>query len=73
LATDDFELGTGVLLATYQGSVEQPSPWGVPTWVELAPTLEEQVSTTWDVLDDGLRVALASCVLGSLWNVDRQI
>lgn len=72
-STDDFELGTGVLLATYQGSAEQPSAWGVPTWVELAPSLEELIATTWDALDNGLRVALASCVVGSLWNVDRQI
>ena len=73
LTTDDFDLGTGLLLATYHGSAEQPSPWGIPTWVEFAPTLEEQISMTWDVLDGELRVALASCVLGSLWNIDHQI
>lgn len=73
LLADDFALGTGVLLTTYRGSAEQPSAWGVPTWVELAPTLEEQVSTTWDALNDRLRIALASCVVGSIWNIDRQI
>jgi IMP cyclohydrolase len=72
LSTDEFPLGAGVLLATYRGSVTEPSAWGVPTWVELAPSLEEQVATTWDALDGELRVGLASCVVGSLWNVDRQ-
>jgi IMP cyclohydrolase len=73
LSTDAFELGTGILLVTYQGSVATPSSWAEPTWIELAPSLEEQVATTWDALDDALRVGLASCVVGSLWNVDRQV
>jgi hypothetical protein len=73
LVLDDFALGSGVLVATYRGSVAEPEAWGVPISIELAPTLEEQVSMTWDALDDGLRVALASCVVGSLWNVDMQI
>jgi IMP cyclohydrolase len=73
LSTDEFPLGTGVLLTTYRGSVVKPTAWAVPTWVELAPSLEEQVATTWDALDSELRVGLASCVVGSLWNVDRQV
>jgi IMP cyclohydrolase len=73
LSTDEFPLGAGILLATYQGPIADPSGWAVPTWVELAPSLDEQVATTWDALDDDLRVGLASCVVGSLWNVDRQV
>jgi IMP cyclohydrolase len=73
LSTDEFPLGNGVLLATYQGPVAEPSAWATPTWVDLAPSLEEQVAMTWDALDSGLRVGLASCVIGSIWNVDHQI
>jgi IMP cyclohydrolase len=73
LSTDEFPLGTGILLTTYRGAVAEPLAWAVPTWVELAPSLEEQVATTWDVLDGELRVGLASCVVGSLWNIDRQV
>jgi IMP cyclohydrolase len=72
LSTEEFPLGAGVLLTTYRGSVTEPSAWAVPTWVELDPSLEEQVATTWDALDDKLRVGLASCVVGSLWNIDRE-
>jgi IMP cyclohydrolase len=73
LSTDEFPLGTGVVLSTYQGSVTEPSSWAAPTWIELAPSLEEQVATVWDALDAELRVGLASCVVGSIWNVDRQV
>jgi IMP cyclohydrolase len=73
LSTDELPFGAGVLLTTYRGPVTEPSAWAVPTWIELAPSLEEQVATTWDALDGELRVGLASCVVGSLWNVDRQI
>jgi IMP cyclohydrolase len=73
LSTNEFPLGTGVLLVTHQGAVAEPASWAVPTWIELAPSLEEQVASTWDALDGELRVGLASCVVGSLWNIDRQI
>jgi hypothetical protein len=73
LSTDEFPLGAGVVLSTYQGSVAEPSSWAAPTWIELAPSLEEQVATVWDTLDGELRVGLASCVVGSIWNVDRQV
>jgi IMP cyclohydrolase len=73
LSTEEFPLGAGVFLTTYRGSVTEPSAWAVPTWIGLAPSLEEQVAITWDALDVKLRVGLASCVIGSLWNVDRQV
>jgi IMP cyclohydrolase len=72
LSTDEFPLGAGILLVTYRGAVAEPSGWAIPTWIELAPSLEEQVEATWSALDPELRVGLASCVIGSLWNVDRQ-
>jgi IMP cyclohydrolase len=72
LSTDEFPLGSGVVLATYQGSVAEPAAWATPTWIELAASLEEQVASVWEALGGELRVALASCVVGSLWNIDRQ-
>jgi IMP cyclohydrolase len=72
VSESEFPIGTGILITTYRGPVAEPSAWAVPTWIDLEETLDEQIAVTWDVLDPELRVGLASCVVGSVWSVDRQ-
>lgn len=51
--------GSGVALWTYRGDPENPKSWAAPTFIESAPTLEEQFDIAWFSLGAAVRVVMA--------------
>jgi hypothetical protein len=67
---DNLRAGDGMLITTYRGSPDDPTPAATPVWVGCDVALETMMARAWDALDGRYRVARAGRLLTSdEWDV----
>jgi len=59
LGPTSVAVGTGLLIATYTGNPNSPSPWAGPLWISSARTMHQQIEEIWNAVDQECRVAVA--------------